>query len=86
MSLINVMLALFSDDPHPITNPIIKCTKMSHFSMNEKQNNQASIILQDMWLNMLCWGQILATKLNMQDLSRAVYICIISAATEHCEP
>ena len=29
VSLINVILALFSDDPHPITNPIIQCTKIS---------------------------------------------------------
>ena len=29
VSLINVILALFSDDPQPITNPIIQCTKMS---------------------------------------------------------
>ena len=49
LSLINVILALFSDDPHPITNPIIQCTKKRHyFYMNEKQNNKASII-KDMW-------------------------------------
>ena len=28
VSLINVILALFSDEPHPITNPIIQCTEI----------------------------------------------------------
>ena len=27
--LINVILALFSDDPNPITNPITQCEKIS---------------------------------------------------------
>ena len=59
VSLINLILALFSDDPHPITNPIIQCTKhQSHYvSMNETQNNKASIIIQDMWWKMLYWGR-----------------------------
>ena len=29
-----------------------------YFSMNEKQSNQASIIIQDMWLKMLYWRHI----------------------------
>ena len=28
-----------------------------YFSMNETHNNQASIIIQDMWLKMLYWGR-----------------------------
>ena len=28
-----------------------------YFSMNETHNNQASIIIQDMWLEMLYWGR-----------------------------
>ena len=64
MSLINVILALFSDDPNPITNPIIQCT---NFGINDKQNNMASILIQRHGSEYAILGQILATKQNMQD-------------------
>ena len=59
VSLINVILELFSDDPPPYYQPHYSGYRnTSHYvSMNEEQNNQASIIMQDMWWKMLYWGR-----------------------------
>ena len=59
VSLINVILALFSDDPTLLPTPSFSVQKChSHyFSMNDKQNNITSILIQDMGLKMLYWGR-----------------------------